>query len=214
MSTGADPVPTKERAAVVAAQKQQFGGIKWGSAFFGWLTATGTALLLTALAAVAFGLATTDGAAGRVIDEATRNPDNMRTAGITGAVVLVVVLFLAYFCGGYVAGRMARFNGVRQGIAVWLWAIAVAAVAAMLGVVAGARFDVLATLDGLPRLPIDEGTVTAAGIMTALLALVASLVGAALGGVAGMRFHRRVDRAGFDQQVDTRDVDTARAASA
>src|SRR3954451_23122119 len=34
------------REAVVERQKERYGGIKWGSAFFGWLTATGNALLL------------------------------------------------------------------------------------------------------------------------------------------------------------------------
>jgi len=41
-------IPDNDRNAVVQREKEQFGGIKWGSAFFGWLTATGTAVLLTA----------------------------------------------------------------------------------------------------------------------------------------------------------------------
>ena len=41
------------RETVVAREKEQFGGIKIGSAFFGWLAATGTAVLLTALVAAA-----------------------------------------------------------------------------------------------------------------------------------------------------------------
>src|SRR4051794_41604789 len=41
------------REAVVERQKERYGGIKFGSAFFGWLTATGTAVLLTALVAPA-----------------------------------------------------------------------------------------------------------------------------------------------------------------
>ena len=36
---------------LVARQKEQFGGMKFGCSFFGWLTATGTAVLLTALLA-------------------------------------------------------------------------------------------------------------------------------------------------------------------
>ena len=47
---------------------------------------------------------------------------------------------LAYYCGGYVAGRMARFSGVAQGIAVWVWTIAIAIVAAVVAFVLG-RFD-------------------------------------------------------------------------
>ena len=43
----------RDREAVVAREKEEYGGVKVGSAFFGWLTATGTAVLLTALAAAA-----------------------------------------------------------------------------------------------------------------------------------------------------------------
>ena len=35
--------------AVVAEQRERFGGMKFGACFFGWLTATGTAVILTAL---------------------------------------------------------------------------------------------------------------------------------------------------------------------
>lgn len=38
------------RDDVAAREKEQFGGMKFGAAFFGWLTATGAAVLLTALA--------------------------------------------------------------------------------------------------------------------------------------------------------------------
>ncbi|BAS18013.1 hypothetical protein AHiyo8_63160 [Arthrobacter sp. Hiyo8] len=41
------------RETVIAREKEQFGGIKIGSAFFGWLTATGMAVLLVALVAAA-----------------------------------------------------------------------------------------------------------------------------------------------------------------
>ncbi len=191
---GARAVDTRQ--AVVAREKEQYGGIKVGSAFFGWLTATGTAVLLTALAAAAgtaVGLAT-DTEAGEVVNSATQDPG---TVGIAGAVVLLVILFVAYYCGGYVAGRMARFHGARQGVAVWLWAIVIAAVIAIVGAVAGTEFDVLARLNGFPRLPVNEGDVTTAGIVAALIAAAAALLGAVLGGLAGMRFHRKVDKAGL-----------------
>src|SRR3954470_4427599 len=41
------------REAVLQRQQERYGGMKFGSAFFGWLTATGTAVLLTALLAAA-----------------------------------------------------------------------------------------------------------------------------------------------------------------
>ena len=49
-TTSGDPAPL-DRRDVVARQKEQFGGMKFGSAFFGWLAATGMAVLLTALVA-------------------------------------------------------------------------------------------------------------------------------------------------------------------
>src|SRR3954463_7362281 len=100
----------------VAAQRARFGGIKWGAAFFGWLSANGLAVLLVALlsaAGVAIGL--TQGVPST--DQAT---EEAGTIGVAGGIVLLVVLFLAYLAGGYVAGRMARFDGARQGIAVWV----------------------------------------------------------------------------------------------
>jgi hypothetical protein len=45
--------------AAVDAQHARYGGIKWGAAFFGWLSANGLAVLLLAIlsaAGVAFGL--------------------------------------------------------------------------------------------------------------------------------------------------------------
>jgi hypothetical protein len=202
--TDPDPTPSSEgshvaptdRRAVVSREKERYGGIKWGSAFFGWLTATGTAVILTALlaaAGTAVGVATgTD--AGEATGEATRQAE---TVSWVGGIALLVVLLLAYYCGGYVAGRMARFNGARQGVAVWIWAVAIAAVVAVIGALLGSEFDVLARLDGFPRIPVNEGDVTTGGLVAILVAAAAALVGALLGGLAGMRFHRNVDKAGL-----------------
>jgi len=187
-----------DRREVVAREKDRYGGIKIGSAFFGWLTATGMALLLTALlaaAGTAIGLATDTGV-GEAVNQATDDPG---TVGIAGAIALGVVLFLAYYCGGYVAGRMARFNGAKQGVAVWLWAVVIAVAVAVAGAVAGDKYDVLARLNSLPRVPVNEGDISSAGLVALAIVAVASLVGAILGGTAGMRFHRKVDRAGLDR---------------
>lgn len=199
--TGSVPVldgsatPRTTREEVLAREQDQFGGIKFGSAFFGWLTATGTAVLLTALiagigAAVGFTLLTADEAADAITG-------NEATAGLIGAVAVLLVLFIAYFCGGYVAGRMARFSGARQGLAVWLWAIIFAIVVAVIGAVADYQFDLLSNLNAFPRIPIDASMLTVTSIVTVVLALGVSLLGAVLGGISGMRYHRAVDRAGL-----------------
>jgi hypothetical protein len=195
-SDGGSHAVRSDRHSVVSREKERYGGIKWGSAFFGWLTATGTAVILTALlvaAGTAVGVATeTD--AGRAAGQASANAG---TIGVVGGIALLVVLLIAYYCGGYVAGRMARFNGVKQGIAVWVWAIAIAVVVAVTGSLLGEKYDILARLGGFPRLPVDAGSATTGGIVAIVIAVVAALLGAILGGLAGMRFHRNVDKAGL-----------------
>jgi hypothetical protein len=183
------------RREVVAREKERFGGMKFGACFFGWLTATGMAVLLTALLAAAgagLGLATN-------LEETTNpaDPNQAQTIGLVSAIVLLVIIFLAYLAGGYVAGRMARFNGARQGIGVWLWALIIAVVVAILGAVAGTQFNLLANLNTFPRIPINEGDLTTGGIITAIAVALVALIGAILGGLAGMRFHRRVDKEGL-----------------
>ena len=184
---------TLSRREVVAREKERFGGMKFGACFFGWLTATGMAVLLTALVAAAgagVSLATD-------LDETAADPNQVQTIGLIGAIVLLVIIFLSYLAGGYVAGRMARFNGARQGFGVWLWAVIIAVVVAILGVVGGTQFNLLANLNTFPRIPINEGDLTTAGLITAIAVALVALVGAILGGLAGMAFHRRVDKEGL-----------------
>ena len=105
---GAEPGPDGLRSSgvndtnrrdVVEREKATFGGVKIGSAFFGWLTAIGTTVLLTALAT----------ALGAAVLADTGNPDATALT-VTGTIVLLVILFVDYYCGGYVAGMMALFN--------------------------------------------------------------------------------------------------------
>lgn len=181
------------RGEVHDREKAEFGGFKFGSAFFGWLTAMGATVLLTALVS-AIGAAL--GLGGDVTaDEAAEAA--VGGGAIIAAIVIGVVLLVAYFAGGYVAGRMARFSGAKQGIAVWIWAVAIAIVVAIIAAIAGSQWDILGNLQGFPRIPVTAETATITGILTALGAAVVTLVGAVLGGLAGMRYHRKVDRVGL-----------------
>ena len=194
----------QDRKEAAARQKERYGGIKLGSAFFGWLTATGTAVLLTALlaaAGTAVGLTTgtsLDEAAGQVTGEVASGSQTAETIGWTGGIALLVILFASYYCGGYVAGRMARFNGLRQGIAVWLWAVVIAVVVAVVAAIAGDQYDVLSQLNSFPRIPVSTDDLTTAGVIALLAVAGSALLGAMLGGLAGMRFHRNVDKAAFE----------------
>jgi len=188
------PTTTPDRRDVINRQKEQFGGMKIGCSFFGWLTATGTAVLLTGLLAAvgaALGL-------GRNVDPAAPVGGDVRTASLVGAIIAAAVVLVAYFCGGYVAARMARFNGLKQGLGVWLWALIAAVVVTILALILGDRFNMLSSLNGVIPIPASREAMTTASIITAVAIILVSLVGALLGGLAGMRFHRRVDRAGFD----------------
>ncbi len=197
--TGADdrPGPDRDRRSVVEREKAEHGGVKIGSAFFGFLTATGMAVLLTAVitaAGAVVGLAsnTEAGAA------ASQAQQSASTVGIVGGIILLALLFVAYYCGGYVAGRMARFDGLKQGLAVWLWALLIAVVVAVLGAVAGSEFNILAQLNSFPRIPVSISDITTGGLIALLAVAAASLLGAILGGLAGMRSHRKVDKAAFE----------------
>jgi hypothetical protein len=177
----------------VDRQHDRFGGIKWGAAFFGWLSANGLAVILVALlsaAGVALGLASN-------VDTADEAAQQAGTVGLGGGIAVLVVLFLAYLAGGYVAGRMARFDGVKQGVATWLIGLVVVILLAVAGAVLGAQYNVLQQLN-LPRIPVDEGTATTAGIITLVAILLVTLLGAVLGGKLGDRYHRKIDRVGFD----------------
>lgn len=167
-------------------QADRFGGTNWGVAFFGLLVALGIAVILTALitaAGTATGLTSLDSGSSEAI-------------GLAGGVVLTAIAALSYFAGGYVAARMARFDGPRQGAATWAWGVILAAALAALGLIAGAQYNVLGSLD-LPRIPVDEGTLTGAGAITLGAIVVTSLAAAIAGGWAGEGFHRRVDEAVF-----------------
>jgi len=170
-------------------QREEFGGLSWGSAFFGWLVAVGLAALLIALlsaAGAAVGLTQTsqDQAAG-----------SANTIGIVGGILLLAILVIAYYAGGYVAGRMARFNGPRQGFAVWLLGLLVTVVLAIAGVLLGAKYNVLGSLN-LPRIPIDEGSLTTGGLIALAAVVIGTLLAAVAGGKAGSHYHRKVDRVG------------------
>ncbi|HET9871548.1 MAG TPA: hypothetical protein VFP89_03000 [Propionibacteriaceae bacterium] len=180
---------------LVARQRAEFGGIKFGSAFFGWLTATGTSVILLALVAAIAAAAGAD--SGLTPQTAT---DNAQQVGLVGGIIVAVVLFIAYYCGGYVAGRMARFNGLKQGLAVWLWAVLIIVVLALVGAVVGSSSDVLRQVS-FPQIPATANELTASGIIALAVLLAAALVGALLGGLAGMRFHRKVDKATFDPRL-------------
>lgn len=184
----------RRREAIEGARERgrdEFGGFNIGAAFFGWLVATGLAALLTAIlsaAGAAIGLTQVSG---------SQAQDSAGTLSLVGAILLLVVFLIAYYAGGYVAGRLSRFDGGRQGFGAWLFGIVLTILLALAGVIFGSEYNVLEQLQ-LPRIPVDEGSLATGG----LIALAAVLIGTALasigGGKAGERYHKKIDRAAID----------------
>ena len=179
------PLDREHMHAVRARQREEFGGINWGAAFFGWLVAVGLGALLVGLlaaAGAAVGLADTTGDATEI--------------GLGGAIALLVALAIAYFAGGYVAGRMSRFDGARQGAGTWLLGLAVTIVLAVVGAVLGSEYNVLERLE-LPAVPVGDSELATGGVLALVIVVVGTLIAAVAGGKSGERYHRKVDRAGF-----------------
>jgi hypothetical protein len=97
---------------------------------------------------------------------------------------------------GYVAGRLSRFDGARQGIGAWVLGLLVTAGFAVVALLLGSEYNVLERLD-LPRLPIGDEEFAAAGWITLAAVVLGTLLAAMLGGKAGERYHRKVDRVGI-----------------
>jgi hypothetical protein len=168
-------------------QRREFGGrIQWEAVFFGMLAAIGLAASLVAMVLgglVAAGVTSFREDAGTLVD-------HVMTAG--GAIP-VAILALAYLAGGYVAARMARFDGWRQGLGVWLLSVLMLIAVAVAAWIAGDELDPTKSIS-LPGNPIDTGPLSRSGWAILLVALLVPLVLAIVGGVLGERFHRAVDR--------------------
>ena len=171
-------------------QRDEFGGISWLCGIVGWLAAAGLAAILTGILGAAGAVLAVTEVAGDVSES------DAETIGLAGGIALLVVLAIAYWFGGYAAGRMARFDGGRQGIVVWVVGIIAAGVIGLFTLIGGAEYNVLDRLN-LPRLPIDSGALTTGGLVALLGSIVVTLLAAMIGGKAGERFHRKVDRAGI-----------------
>jgi amino acid transporter len=179
---------THERLRDVRArQRDEYGGINWGAAFFGWLVAVGLGVILIGLIA----------GAGAAIGLTQLSGSDTDTIGLGGGIALLAVLMIAYYAGGYVAGRMSRFDGARQGAGAWLMGVLITVILGVVAAVLGDQYNVLSRLD-LPRIPIGAETLTTGGIIATVAVLLGTLFAAIAGGKVGERYHRRIDRLAID----------------
>ena len=164
----------------VAEARHRFGGVDIPATLAGMLAALGTAVLLG-------GLLSGAGAFGYQLglkDAATK----LSLGGLIGG---LVTLFLAFLIGGWVAGRVARYNGGINGLLTALWFVLLAAATAALGAWAGDKYDVFSNVN-LPQW-FSRNARGAAAILSGLVALAVMLGAGWLGGRLGERYHRRAD---------------------
>jgi amino acid transporter len=169
-----------------AVAHHRFGGTNWGAAFFGWLVAMAmTVLLASIVSAVA-------AAVGEEMNLTQADVEaEGATAGLVGAIAVIAIFAIAYYAGGYVAGRMSRFDGGRQGLAVWIVGLLVTILAVVIGLIFGEQYNVLDRVN-----PPDMNAPEDAGlgaIIAGLVLLVVTALTAMAGGKAGRHYHTKVD---------------------
>lgn len=167
-----------------------FGGFSVTSVLAGVLVAYGAFAILLGLAAAAVG------AFGGDTDLST----NWEALGTGAGLAVAALLFLAYLFGGYVAGRMARRNGLAHGIGVLvLGVVIVGAVAAL--VRSSASTDGIAENLRSLGLPTTADEYGQAGTVAGIASLLALVVSSLLGGVLGERWHSRLFSRAADPNV-------------
>jgi hypothetical protein len=183
--------PRLDPAVVLDRQRRVFGGVKIGAAFFGWVSAIGTFVLLSVgvLALMVVLSIATDTDPGSATDDAA---SYTAAVSVLAAILLSVVTFGAFFCGGYVAARMSRFDGLLQGLAVWGWSVAVPVALWLAALVVDLGFRDVA-LSVLPNL--------ATTVMLAGLCGIAG-GGSVVGGLVGEHYHRMVDGVGLSEAAE------------
>lgn len=178
-----DGIHVRDTTADVGVREahERFGGIDLPATLCGMLTALAVALLLGGLIGAAIGAigyqTGLDGA-----------EEELSIAGLVGG---LVTLFVAFVVGGWAAARIARYDGVRNGVVTAVWAIVLAALLSALAATLGDKYDVLRNVD-LPQF-FSRDALTAGAIVSGVLAAAAMLAGGAVGGRWGERFHRRAD---------------------
>lgn len=167
----------------------RYGGFDWLASFLGFSVAVFfLAVLLGIVGAIVGAVGSSIGST--VPPFGGTIPGTTQQVGTAALIGSLIALFLAYLIGGYAAGRLARYDGVKNGLGVVLWTILVTLILAIVGAVLGNRFNVASQLN----LQVDAGMLTTAGLISLAVTLLVMLLASALGGTMGERYHRAIDR--------------------
>ncbi|MDQ3921422.1 MAG: hypothetical protein M3248_03585 [Actinomycetota bacterium] len=167
--------------------REIYGGVDWLASFIGCVFALVCGGILLSFSSLVLGLL------GLPLNLESQQVD---TAMITGLVVIGLVLFVSYFLGGYVAGRLARFDGGRNGAATVLWGILLTVILALFyGFLPPPLFGLLQEFVQDSIRPAVSSLIEAglAGLGIVVGVLLLELLGGFLGGRLGNNYHTRID---------------------
>lgn len=182
-------VVAAERPVVhpIVAARERFGGIDLPASLVGMLTALAMVVLLGGLIAAAIG---------EIGYQTGLGGDNVNDISLASLIGGVAVLFVSYLIGGWTAGRIARYDGARNGLMTAVWTLVLAAVLSGLAAWLGNEYDVLANRD-MPQW-FNRDAVTTVAIVSGAAAIAAMVLGGLLGGLWGTRYHRLADETLLD----------------
>lgn len=164
-----------------------YGGVDWLASFLGFVFAAvagGVLFSVAGLVLVPLGVSVEIGG-------------ELGPAAITALALLAVLIFLTFLFGGYVAGRLARFDGGRNGAMCVVWALIIGFLGfviasflpgptgdAMRGFIQGTALPLAGEVIGLGAI----------GIAVAVAAVLIAALGGMAGGRLGARYHSEIDR--------------------
>ena len=170
--------------------RDMYGGVDWLASFLGFVFALVAGAIFAAIAGVVLG----------PLGFSLNLTGALGAAVITGLVLLGVLIFLTYFFGGYVAGRLARFDGGRNGAMLLVWTILTGlllllAAGVFSGFLPGGAADAIGgVIDSASSAIGGLSQAGIVGIVVAVAALLLALIGGLLGGRLGSRYHAEIDR--------------------
>jgi membrane protease YdiL (CAAX protease family) len=172
--------------------RDMYGGVDWLASFLGFVFALVAGALFSLIASLVLaplGLSL------------NLEGGEIGAAVITGLVLVAILVFLTYFFGGYVAGRLARFDGGRNGAMLLLWSGVAVLVLALINAVLASFLPsgVAESIDNLVQnnLLSAVGGLSGLGVIGIVIlvgALLVALLGGFLGGRLGSRYHAEIDR--------------------
>jgi hypothetical protein len=195
--TAAQDATTYPRGYFEAAEEREdrlrdmYGGVDWLASFLGFVFAIVAGVVFSVIAGLVLA----------PLGFSVELGGEIGAAAVTGLVLVGILVFLTYFFGGYVAGRLARFDGGRNGAMLLLWSGVTVLVLALVNAILASflpstisdeinnfiQNQLLSTIGSLSQLGV-------VGVVVFVGALLLALLGGFLGGRLGSRYHAEIDR--------------------